>query len=202
MMFHSQEKDDMLKYVMDEIERVKVLFEEKERGLAGERESALKARDEANARAAAAEERALSAQAEAAVAASTAAEAQARLQRLPQQLEVGTSCTPWLPHTERTPWGRSHFSDLAQTKCQSHRVLHWEVVQVKVAEQAVQAEAKAAKELAEQHRAEAERASKRVAEVEAEMRKVLICMDRQKKASALKMQQLASVVSELQRPFL
>lgn len=68
--------------------------------------------------------------------------------------------------------------------------------------QAAQAAAQAANESAAQQREEAARAMKRVAEVESEMRSLLSAMDRQKKASALKMQQLASIVHDLQRPFL
>lgn len=68
--------------------------------------------------------------------------------------------------------------------------------------QTAQEKARAAEESAAQQRDAAERAGKRVAEVEREMRSLLSAMERQKKASALKMQQLASVVHDLQRPFL
>ncbi len=68
--------------------------------------------------------------------------------------------------------------------------------------QAAQTEARAAKALVAQREEEAARATKRAADTEAEMRKLLAGMERQKKASALKVQQLASVVSELQRPFM
>lgn len=83
-----QEKDDMLKYVMEEIDRVKGLFEDKERHLAAERDDAIRATDEASARAAAAEQSVQAARAEAAAALSRAAEAETRLGTMPQQLEV------------------------------------------------------------------------------------------------------------------
>lgn len=68
--------------------------------------------------------------------------------------------------------------------------------------QAAQAEASTARTLAAQREEEAAQAAKRVADVESEMRRLLTGMERQKKASAVKVQQLASVVSDLQRPFL
>ncbi|CAL5219083.1 g849 [Coccomyxa viridis] len=57
-------------------------------------------------------------------------------------------------------------------------------------------------EAAAQKAKEAARAHRRVAEVEAEMRSLLMAMERQKRVSAAKMQELASVVHDLQTPFL
>ncbi|BDA41828.1 probable centriolin at N-terminal half [Coccomyxa sp. Obi] len=139
-----EEKDEMLKYVVEEVDRVKGLFEEKEQRLIKERDDVQK---EAAARVAAA-------RSEAASAAARAIDLEARLGTYPQQLE------------------------------------------------AAQAQAKAADEAAAQQREEAARAGRRVLEVEKEMCALLNAMERQKKASALKMQQLASVVHDLQRPFL
>ncbi len=82
------------------------------------------------------------------------------------------------------------------------QLLVWLVTQTPPDLQAAQAQARAAEDSAAQHREEAAQATKRVAEVEKEMRTLLNAMERQKKASALKMQQLATVVHDLQRPFL
>ncbi|CAL8460859.1 g390 [Coccomyxa elongata] len=139
-----EEKDEMLKYVVEEVDRVKGLFEKKEHRLIEERDDA---RKEAAARVAAARSEAVSA-------AAKVTDLEARLSTYPQQLD------------------------------------------------AAQAQAKAADEAAARQREEAARAGRRVAEVEKEMCALLNAMERQKKASVLKMQQLASVVHDLQRPFL
>lgn len=68
--------------------------------------------------------------------------------------------------------------------------------------QAADAKARTAEDAAAQKGKEAARAHRRVAEVEAEMRSLLAAMERQKRASAAKMQELASVVHDLQMPFL
>lgn len=68
--------------------------------------------------------------------------------------------------------------------------------------QAADARARVAEDAAAQKAKEAARAHRRVAEVEAEMRSLLAAMDRQKRASGAKMQELASVVHDLQMPFL
>jgi hypothetical protein len=74
----------MLKYVAEEVDRVKALFEDKERRLIRQRDEALHAQKEAAASVAAL-------QAEAATAAARAAELEARLGTQPQQLEVLTA---------------------------------------------------------------------------------------------------------------
>lgn len=71
----------MLKYVMEEVDRVKRLFEEKERRSVRERDAALEAQKEADARA-------IAAQVQAESAAARAADAEAHLGALPQQLQV------------------------------------------------------------------------------------------------------------------
>ncbi len=66
--------------------------------------------------------------------------------------------------------------------------------------QAAQAQARGAEEAAARHRDEAKRAVARVAEVESEMCALLAALERQKRASASKVQQLAHAVRELQAP--
>ena len=68
--------------------------------------------------------------------------------------------------------------------------------------QAAEATARSTEEAAAQKAKEAARAHRRVAEVEAEMRSLLTALERQKRVSAAKMQELASVVHDLQMPFL
>ena len=68
--------------------------------------------------------------------------------------------------------------------------------------QAAEAKARVAEDTAAQKAKDVARAHRRVAEVEAEMRSLLTAMDRQKRVSAAKMQELASVVHDLQTPFL
>ena len=66
--------------------------------------------------------------------------------------------------------------------------------------QAAQAQARGAEEAAARQKDETKRAVVRVAEVESEMRSLLTALERQKRASASKVQQLAHVVRELQAP--
>lgn len=66
--------------------------------------------------------------------------------------------------------------------------------------QAAQRRAAAAEAAAAKHREEAERGRARVGEVEAEMRCLLAAAERQKRASAAKLAQLARAVHELQAP--
>ena len=68
--------------------------------------------------------------------------------------------------------------------------------------QAAEARVRAAEEAAGQRTKEANRAHRRVAEVENEMRTLLAALDRQKRASAAKVAELAAVVHELQTPML
>lgn len=68
--------------------------------------------------------------------------------------------------------------------------------------QAADTKSRNSEEAAAQKAKEAARAHRRVAEVEAEMRSLLMAMERQKRVSAAKMQELASVVHDLQTPFL
>lgn len=63
--------------------------------------------------------------------------------------------------------------------------------------QAAQAETRACKDAVGTAEAEAAAAARRVAEVEEEMRMLLVALDRQKAVSASKMKQLASILQDL-----
>ena len=78
----------MLRYVVEEVDRVKGLFEDKEARLAAERDAAQRAEREAHAAAGQAERRAEAVAGEAASMAAKAADAEARLGQLPQQLQA------------------------------------------------------------------------------------------------------------------
>jgi len=90
-----QEKDEMLKYVVEEVDRVKAMYEERLTRTAAEREAAREAAQAAEKLAAerlpAAELRAEQAVADAKAAAQERATLEQRLAALPQQLEVHLS---------------------------------------------------------------------------------------------------------------
>ena len=87
-----QEKDEMLKYVVEEVDKVKAMYEERLVRMAAEREAAREAarcaEKQSAERLSAAELCAEKAGADARAAANALAELQKRLGALPQQLEV------------------------------------------------------------------------------------------------------------------
>ena len=107
-----QEKDDMLKYVVEEVDRVKVMYEDRLARMAAEREAAREALQSAEKQAAerlrSAELHAEKAGADAQVASDALAELQKRLSALPQQLAVrfcDLACS--VPHCARCSASRS-----------------------------------------------------------------------------------------------
>ena len=165
----------MLRYVTEEVDRVKGLFQEKEARLAGQRDAALSAERQAGERVRDAERRAETAAAEAAALAQRAADAERPTGRVGRP--EGGHCASTISHCWVPP---GHSPDATASAMQ--------------AAQARGAEAEA------KHREEAERWRKRVAEVEHELRCLLVATERQKKAASAKVAQLARAVHELQAP--
>ncbi len=104
----------MLKYVAEEVDRVKTMFEDKERRLTSQRDEALQTQRDAAARAAVL-------QGEALAAVARAADLEARLGTQPQQLEVRCSLSV---RDRWRPFFRKHLIQAAVTTA-----LHQDVCQ-------------------------------------------------------------------------
>jgi chromosome segregation ATPase len=143
------EKNDMLTYVSEEVDRLKEMFATKETAMVVER-------DEARAKAAAAETRAMAA--EAAAAAAAAAQQAAEDAAVEQKTAASRAA--------REATAARSQAEAAQREC--------EVLTAA--------------------------AAARVAEVEGEMRELLVTLEQQKHQSALKVKQLGALVQELMLP--
>ena len=183
----------MLKYVVEEVDRLKAMYEERLARAAAERSAVVAAEKQASERLSAAEVRADKAAADAQAATCSLAELTQHHSSHAQQLKAE------LPALQLQDLGvlskscnnvgvdqdGSHCYCLRSYTCAA---LGFSCISGErlSAMQAAEAKEKAAEEAAAQRAAEAAGAQRRVAEVEREMQALLAAMERQKRASAVK----------------